>query len=96
MIGFDPATKKYVSVMIGNTGPNLMKFDGQSDDAGKKFLFSGECPDPKTGKMVPHRMVSEITDKDHRTERVFVVDEGGNEIQVGEFLYTRRGATEAK
>ena len=95
--GYDPQTKKYVCAMFGNHSPNPMRLEGEADASGKKWTLKGECPDPATGKMVPHRLVWEFKDKDHRTERVYMTGEDGKETLVGEFTYTRRTArTESK
>ena len=96
MTGFDPQAKKYVAVWFGSAGPTVMQFEGEADGSGKTFTLKGDCVDPKTGKKVPHRVVWEITDRDHRSERVFMVGDGGKEMLVGEFLYTRKGKAEAK
>jgi hypothetical protein len=90
MVGYDPQSKKYVAVCFGSNCPGMMKFEGESDTSGKKWTLKGECPDPATGKTVPHRLEWEITDKDHRTERVFITGEDGKETLVGEFTYTRK------
>jgi len=93
--GYDPQTKKYVCTMFGSHSSNVMKLEGEGD--GKKWTFKGDCPDPATGKSVPHRVVWEVSDKDHRTEKVFMTGEDGKETQVGEFTYTRRTVrTESK
>ena len=96
MMGYEPGRKKFVGACIGSNGPNLMTMQGDADASGKKFTFKGECEDPMTGKPVTHKMVSEITDKDHRTERMWMVGDDGKETLVGEFFYTRKGKTEAK
>jgi hypothetical protein len=97
MTGWDPQTKKYVAVWFASKSPEMIKFEGDADESGKKWTLKGECFDPATGKTVPHRLVWEITDKDHRTERVYIVGEDGKETLVGDFTYTRRpGKAESK
>jgi hypothetical protein len=95
MTGYDPQTKKYVTFCFGSMMPDMKKFEGEADPSGKKWTFKGDVTDPATGKNVPHRLVWEFTDKDHRTEKVFIVDDG-KETLVGEFTYTRRAGKPAE
>jgi len=92
MTGFDPSTKKYVAVGFGSDSPNPFKVEGEADSSFKKWTLKGECMDPSTGKMAPHKVVWEFSDKDHYTERVFMTGDDGKETLVGEFTYSRRGA----
>jgi hypothetical protein len=96
MMGYDPQTAKYVSVCIGDNAPHLTRFEGQADASGKKFTFDGQCVDPKTGKLVSQRVICEVTDKDHHTNRVYTIGEDGKETLIGEFFFTRTGKPEAK
>ena len=96
LVGYDPQTKKYVTFCFGNRAPTPMSFEGEADSSGKKWTFKGDCVDPETGKKVAHRLEWEFTDKDHRTERIYVIGEDGKETLAGEFTYTRRARTETK
>src|SRR5262245_16477632 len=96
MTGYDPQLKKYVTVWIGSHNPGLMTMEGEADSSGQKFTFKGECTDPQTGKKATNRVEWELTDKDHRTERIYKIGDDGKETLVGEFIYTRRGHREAK
>ena len=96
MTGWEPEKKKYVGMWVCSLSPYPTRYEGTADPNGKSWTFTGECFDPKAGKVSQHRMTFEWTDKDHYVHRFYGPGEGGKETLFGEMHYTRKGKTEAR
>jgi hypothetical protein len=96
MMGFDPQKQKYIGIWTTSWCPNLMRFEGQADAAGRVFTMAADGVDPMTGEPARHKLVFEITDKDHRVLRFYAPEKDGREALMGEMFYTRTGKKEAR
>lgn len=87
-LGFDNATKKYVSSWIDNMGTGLMYMEGMWNDAVKGIEFKGMGVDPVSGKEVPMRQVFMI--KDDKTQVMEMYDsKTGKELKTMEIVLKR-------
>jgi hypothetical protein len=87
--GYDNIKKKYVSSWLDNMGTGIMVNEGTYDAASKTFTYTGECPDPMTGKFVKSRMTQKWTDNDHWTMQAFHPGPDGKEFMAMELTATR-------
>jgi len=92
MMGFDPKKGMFIGTWTDSWCPNLMRFEGKADAAGKVFTMNCESTDPKTGQPATFRMVHEIADTDHRTLRFYMPGKDAKEVLMSEMLFTRAGA----
>lgn len=87
-MGFDNATKKYVSSWVDNMGTGLMYMEGKWRDDIKGIEFRGMGVDPATGKEVRMRQV--FTIKDDKTQVIEMYDEkNGKETKTMEITLTK-------
>ncbi len=89
MIGYDNLKQKYVSSWCDNLSTTLMTAEGTYDAATKTFTFTGECPDPMSGKFSRFRSVEKQVDPNRWSMQTFKVGPDGREYLAGEFQYTR-------
>jgi hypothetical protein len=91
MMGFDPKKGMFIGTWTDSWCPNLMRFEGKADAAGKVFTMNCEGADPKTGQPANFKMIHEIGNKDHRTLRFTMLDKDSKEVLMSEMLFTRSG-----
>jgi len=65
-------TRKIVSTWVDSMGTELMLMEGTHDASKNSTSVSGETHDKVTGKLVKHRMVTEMKDNDSMTLRMYV------------------------
>lgn len=87
--GYDNMKKKYVSTWVDNMNTAILNAEGTYDAASKTFTFTGECPDPMTGKYGKSRSVQKFTDNDHWTMQGFHTGPDGKEALGMELVATR-------
>jgi hypothetical protein len=77
---FDNASKKYYSSWIDNMGTGLMFSSGSVDPRTNAIIFSGEQPDPITGKATKIREVLTQTGDSEFTMEMYSTPSGGKEF----------------
>ncbi len=88
MDGYDPGTKKFVSVWVDSMSYAPMSLTGEYDKAKRTFTMRGEAPGPD-GKPAKVKLVTVHTDKDHQSFKMFMI-QAGNETEMMSIDYTRR------
>lgn len=87
-LGYDNATKKYVSSWVDNMGTGMMYMEGKWRDDIKGLEFKGMGVDPSTGKEVKMRQTFII--KDDKTQIMEMYDEKtGKEVKTMEITLTK-------
>lgn len=90
ILGYDIAKKKYVGTWIDSMVTRLDVSEGDFDESGKKLTMHCEGPDPKTGKMVKMRTVTELIDADTKKLTFNVEGEDGKFVEIGSVEYKKR------
>lgn len=76
-LGYNPQTKRFPGTWIGSMMTHLWIYDGEMDSA--KKILTLNCVGPSfagDGTMANYRDVIEIVDKDHRTLKAYVEENG--------------------
>ncbi|MFT3793547.1 DUF1579 domain-containing protein [Flavobacterium sp.] len=89
-VGYDNASKKYISTWIDNMGTGVMSMTGDYDAATKTMNMSGECTDPMTGQKKKMRETFAMVDDNTRKMEMFDTDPSGKEYKSMEILMTRK------
>ncbi len=89
-VGYDNASKKYVSTWMDNMGTGLMYMTGDYDVATKTMSMKGECTDPMTGQKKNVRETFAIVDDNTRKMEMFDTDASGKEYKSMEITMTRK------
>jgi len=87
-LGYDNATKKFVSSWIDNMGTGMMYMEGQWQDKVKGVEYKGMGVDPVTGKEVPMREVYTIKDENTHMMEMYET-KNGKERKTMEMVMTR-------
>ncbi len=88
-LGFNPQTGRYVGTWIGSMMTHMWVYDGELEAAKNVLTLSCEGPSMAAdGTTVNYRDVIEIVDKDHRTLKAYV-EENGNWRHFMTTHYTR-------
>ncbi len=87
-LGYDNATKKYVSSWIDNMGTGMMYMEGQWQDKVKGVEYKGMGVDPVSGKEVPMREVYIIKDENTHVMEMYET-KNGKERKTMEMVMTR-------
>lgn len=88
-VGFDNATKEYVSTWMDNMGTGIMVMKGNMKKGSNVIHFSGEGVDPATGKKIKMREVYTIIDENTRKLEMFD-DKTGKEAKTMEIIMKRK------
>ena len=88
MDGYDPVTKKFVSVWVDSMSYAPMSLTGDYDKAKRTLTMRGEVSGPD-GKPAKVKLVTVHPDKDHQSFKFFMIQDG-NEIEAMSIDYTRR------
>ena len=88
--GYDNLRKKYVSMWIDNFGTGIMTSEGTPDASGNVINWTGESPDPMSGKMAKFRMVTRFLSDDKHTFGMFGAGPDGKETKMMEITYERK------
>lgn len=78
IIGYDPKEKKYQNVWIENMSPAVMMSDGTFDESTNVWTFTGEVPDPMTGKMVKTVTTVDTSDPDKEILAGYIIQPDGS------------------
>lgn len=88
ILGYDSKRKKHTAVWVDSTGDFMMSMEGTASADGKATTLWGKGPD-MTGKMTTYKWISDWTDDDHLTFKMWVM-QGKKEALVLEIAYTRK------
>lgn len=88
-VGYDNATKKFVSTWIDNMGTGIMNMEGTWDDATKTISLKGKMVDPMSGKEKEVRETMKFIDDNNQYMEMFD-NAGGKEYKSMEIKYTRK------
>lgn len=76
-LGYDPETRRFPGTWIGSVGTHLWVYDGELDAAEKVLTLNCQGPSMSgDGTMANYRDVIEITDRDHRTLKAYIQENG--------------------
>ena len=87
--GWDSEKKRYVSAWVDSSSMHLTTMVGTYDKNTKIITFTGEAPDPATGKMTKIRATTEYPDANKRRYTHYTTPAGGVETKSLEITYTR-------
>jgi hypothetical protein len=87
--GYDPGKKKYVSVWVDSYSTQPMLLEGTLNKEKKTLTMTGEGPGPD-GKPVKYKNETVLTDNDHETFSMYLVDADGKENKMLTIEYTRK------
>jgi hypothetical protein len=87
--GYDPATKKHISVQVDSMTTIPMILEGAYDEAAKTLTQTGTARD-FNGAPEQVKSVTEHVDDDHTTVEVYRVYPDGKETKMITFEYARR------
>ena len=89
MSGYDNVTKKYWGTWVDDMGTGVMTSTGHMDKGGKSMTYSGQAPDPTTGKMAANKTKVIFTDADHYSFEMWAAGPDGKQTKVMEIAYSR-------
>lgn len=75
-VGYNNASKKFVSHFIDNMGTGMMMAEGTYDKATNTINFKGQMVNPMDGKMTSYREVYTIVDADTRKIEMYDMKDG--------------------
>jgi hypothetical protein len=84
--GYDPESKKFVSVWVDNMVTKPMSLEGTYDKEKKTLTMIGTAPTPNGP--VKHKLVTHYKDEDHHTFSMY--PEGAGDTPVLTIEYTRK------
>ncbi len=87
--GYDPATKKYVSVWVDSMSTKPLMFEGTMDKAKKTLTLTAEGPG-MDGKPAKFKSVTHYVDDDHQVFAMYMVGSDGAEQKVAAIEYVRK------
>lgn len=87
--GYDPATKKFVSVWVDSWTTDPMRFEGTYDEK-TKTITSTAMGKGEDGKPAKFKSVTRHTDKDHHTFKMYLVGPDGGDNLMMTIEYTRK------
>ena len=90
VVGYDNATKKFVSSWVDNMGTGIMHLEGTWDEASKTITFTGDCVDPSSGTQMGVREVYTIVDDTHHTMTMYMTPKGAQEFKSMEIKMTKK------
>jgi len=88
--GYDNVLNKYVSSWIDNMGTGIMRSEGTSNASGDVITWTGETPDPVSGKKTSFRMVTRFIDDNQHIFEMYSKGPGGKEVKIMELTYNRK------
>lgn len=88
--GYDNIKKKYIGSWMDSMGTSMMTSTGEADASGKVMTFNATMDDPITGKTVPVKQKTTITDNDHHTMEMWTPAPDGKMFKTLEIVYTRK------
>lgn len=86
--GYDPESKKFVSVWVDSMITKPMMLEGTYDKEKKTLTMIGEAPTPNGP--VKHKLVTKYTDDDHHTFSMHMLGAGNDDVAVMTIEYTRK------
>jgi len=91
-VGYDNATKQFVSTWIDNWGTGIMMMSGTWDEATKTMSLSGSMPDLcRPGKTCAMRETMKVVDDNTQKMEMYGPDpKTGKEMKVMEMTLTRK------
>lgn len=89
-VGYDNATKKFVSTWIDNMGTGIMYMEGIWNDQTKAITFTGSMVDPISGKTLPARETFRIVDDNTHMMEMYSTTPEGKEYKTMEIKFTRK------
>lgn len=89
-LGYNNASKEYVSTWIDNMSTGIMVISGKYDDATKTINFAGTTIDPVTKKEKKVRETYTIVDENTRKMEMFETYYNGEEFKTMEIVMTRK------
>ncbi|MEY8848616.1 DUF1579 domain-containing protein [Psychroserpens sp. XS_ASV72] len=90
IMGYDNASKKFVSTWIDNMGTGIIFMEGELSKDEKILTLYGMMKDPISGKdMKIKQTLTLVSDNEHKFEMYMITD--GNEFKTLEIMYTREG-----
>ena len=89
-VGYDNASKKYVSTWMDNMGTGIMNMAGDYDAATKTASYKGSFADPITGKDTAMREIWTVVDDNTRKMEMFCNGMDGKEYKCMEMTATRK------
>ncbi len=88
-VGFDNASKKYVSTWIDNLGTGMMYLEGEYDSTDKRIEYEGSIADPISGKDRKIKQYVYYKDVDHQYIEMYEQPEGEDEFKSMEITMVR-------
>jgi hypothetical protein len=87
--GYNPQNKKYVSVWVDSFETAPLVTEGEFDAKKNQFIMTGDFPMPD-GKIQKVKTTSDVSDKDHFTFKMYMVQADGSEQRIFTIQFTRR------
>jgi hypothetical protein len=88
--GYDNVRQKYLSTWIDNMGTTIMLMTGTYDGATKTYTYTGQYPDPMTGREKPMKIVMKVVDDNKHVSEFFDHTPGDKWVKTMELTYTRK------
>ena len=89
MEGFDIYKGKHIGMWTTTMGTTMMTFEGECSEGGKVTTTWSEFDDPMSGMHMKTKRVMTINSDDQITWEALVSMPDGNEMKIGETVYTR-------
>ena len=87
--GYDNLNKKYVSIWMDNMSTSILRMEGSYDAAKKMFTFTGNMPEPTSGKNLPTRSEEKWVSDSEWHVTMYGQEDGKNWTKMMELAYTR-------
>ncbi len=87
--GYDPATRKHVSVWVDSMSTKPLMFEGTLDKAKKTLTMTAEGPG-MDGKPAKFKSVTQYVNDDHQVFAMYMVGSDGTEQKVVSIEYARK------
>jgi hypothetical protein len=88
LMGYDNMKKEFVSCWADNMGTGIAFSDGTADGSGKVLTMTSMMDDPVTGKQVPVKMITKVTDENQYMMTMSSMKDGKEHLDM-EITYTR-------
>ena len=86
--GYDNHTRRYVSTWLDSFGTAIYHFGGTASSDGSTIIQTCSYDDPVRGPLT-WRNVTRIVDDSTLEFRMYTIDSGGKEDEMGALVYTR-------
>lgn len=87
--GFDTVNEKYQGIWMDEMSTGIFVSEGEASEDGRTFTFTGEGPDPLSGRNKPFKHVIVVDSNDKHFFDMYETGPAGEMVKLGRITYER-------